>query len=119
MNGFGGYVRKGVSLYVYGLVVTCCVLCVLGHELCVLRQCPLCRFELQRTGETPLYGAASNGRPEVVQLLIEAKADVNQATVCSLGAATARGSIPFRVVSVVHTLIAVDHDGMTARVCVV
>ncbi len=117
MKCFGVYVGKGVLLYAYGLVVTCCVLCVSAHELCVLRQCPLCRFELQRTGETALYGAAANGHPQVVQLLIEAKADFNQATVCSLDAAMARGSMPFLVASLVHTLIAVD--GMTARVCIV
>ncbi len=43
-----------------------------------------CRYGLQERGETPLYAAASRGHAEVVQLLIEAEVDKNQATVCTL-----------------------------------
>ncbi len=59
----------------------------------------LCRCELQGSGETPLYIAASRRQAEAVRLLIEAKADVNQATVCTSDAGAARGSVSICVSS--------------------
>ena len=81
MNCFGVYVCMAV-------MAAGCVWRVLG------RHCVLCRCEPQGSGETPLYTAASRRQAEIVRLLIEAKADVNQATVCTSDAGVARGMCP-------------------------
>ncbi len=70
-----------------------CVWRVLVHN-CVMSRC-----EPQEMGWTPLHTAASVGHTEVVRLLIEAKVDVNQATVCTLDAGLARGSVCIHVSS--------------------
>ncbi len=85
------------------------VLAALGHfcewrgSVCAYDGCDgewlLCRCEPQGSGETPLYTAASRRQAEVVRLLIEAKADVNQATVCTSDAGVARGSVSILVSS--------------------
>ncbi len=66
------------------------MLCV-GYWLCVvcigsLVSCDWlwCYCEVQGRGETLMHAAASRGHAEVVRLLIEAGADKNQATVCTL-----------------------------------
>ncbi len=54
---------------------------------------------MQKRRETPLYAAASAGHVEIVRLLIEAKVDKNQATVCTLDGGGPQGSALFGAVS--------------------
>ncbi len=69
---------------------------------------------MQEQGETPLYAATSAGHVEIVQLLLEAEVDKNQATVCTLDGGGPQGSVFFGSGSTLCRLSGVDG----AAVCI-